>query len=212
MRPSDETRTCSLLKLNPLGFRVISSQPGRTGWQLVGFYGRSKDRPFRHPNAPSTRRRRRGPIANPRNPRKSPFALCIGVIQRVLPLERRRQVRWLCSDEFHPTGVASNPAKSNDFILFRVLDVSPSGLRLQTSLRNNFIVRGMRLDVIVSFPMVSQITVRLTVQNVSFISRNKKEFLAVGAQIRRLDGSTIERYCSIHGSIRRRRFDTRVPR
>ena len=81
----------------------------------------------------------------------------------------------------------SNPAKSNDFILFRVLDVSPSGLRLLTSLRNNFIVRGMRLDVIVSFPMVSQITVRLVVQNVSFISQIDKEYLAIGAQI---DGLT----------------------
>jgi GNAT superfamily N-acetyltransferase len=41
--------------------------------------------------------------------------------------------------------------------------------------------------VIVSFPMVSQITVRTIVQNVSFVSTNEKEHLSVGVQ---LDGLT----------------------
>ncbi len=125
-------------------------------------------------------------------------------VSRVANLERRRQIRWLCSDDFHPTGVASNPAKFNDFVLFRVLDISRSGMRLITSLRNNFIVRGMRLDIIVSFPMVSQITVRVTVQNVSFTSLNEKEYLSVGVVLEGLtanQSSVIGQYMAQFGDI-----------
>jgi predicted GNAT family N-acyltransferase len=123
---------------------------------------------------------------------------------RVPHIERRRQVRWLCSDDFHPTGVAANPAKSNDFILFRVFDVSRSGMRLLTSLRNNFITRGMRLDVIVSFPMVSQITLRLTVQNVAFVSLDEKEYLSIGAEIIGLtprQSSVVAQYMAQFGDV-----------
>ena len=123
---------------------------------------------------------------------------------RLPHIERRRQTRWLCSDEFHPTGVASNPAKFNDFIVFRIMDVSISGMRFVTSLRNNFIVRGMKLDVIISFPMVSQITVEAAVQNVSFVTLNEKEYLSIGVQIKRLtdsQASVIAQYMSQFGDI-----------
>jgi GNAT superfamily N-acetyltransferase len=100
-------------------------------------------------------------------------------------LERRRHARWRCSDEFHPTGVAANPSKFNDFVLFRVLDISRSGMRLLTSLRNKFIVRDMILDAIVSFPMVSQVSLRLIVQNVTFVSEGEKDYLSVGVAMSR---------------------------
>jgi predicted GNAT family N-acyltransferase len=59
-------------------------------------------------------------------------------------------------------------------------------MRLLTSLRNKFIVRGMVLDAIISFPMVSQISLRLLVQNVSFVSEDEKDYLSVGVQVSRL--------------------------
>jgi hypothetical protein len=96
--------------------------------------------------------------------------------------ERRKEVRWNCSSDYYPTGVASNPSKYNDFIYFRVLDVSKSGLRLLTSMRNKFIARDMMLDSIISLPMVSQITAKLKVGNVSITNDNGKDHLAVGVE------------------------------
>ncbi len=196
-------RSCFLLKLSPLGFRVISQEQDEIDTQWLG--------------APVEARIllsdtqtlvQRGVVVSVTSNIPGTKEVAVRTTQheyrRVQELERRRQTRWLCSDEFHPTGVASNPAKANDFILFRILDVSPSGLRLLTSLRNNFIVRGMRLDVIVSFPMVSQISVRLTVQNVSFISRGDKEFLAIGAKIDDLtktQSSVIAQYMAQFGDV-----------
>jgi len=119
-------------------------------------------------------------------------------------LERRREARWLCSDAFRPTGIASNPARFNDFVLFQVLDISHQGMRLLTSLRNNFIVRGMHLDVIISFPMVAQISVRIRVQNVSFVTRNEKDHLSIGVQVEGLkprDSSVIGQYMAQFGDV-----------
>ena len=59
--------------------------------------------------------------------------------------ERRSTSRWLCGSEFLPTGVAPNPARFNDFIHFRVRDLSSTGMQLVTSLRNKFIVPGMQI-------------------------------------------------------------------
>ena len=95
--------------------------------------------------------------------------------------ERRKEVRWHCSSQYYPTGVASNPSKYNDFVYFRVQDVSRSGMRLLTSMRNKFIAREMILDSIVSFPMVSQVTLKLKVGNVSITTDEGKDYLSVGA-------------------------------
>ena len=201
--PTSVGLSCFLLKLNPLGFRVISSNPREIDDEWLGVAVEAKIGLSDNQTLVQ-----RGVVvdisSNIPGTREAAVRTIHQEYPRVPQLERRRQVRWMCSDEFHPTGVASNPAKANDFILFRVLDISPSGMRLLTSLRNNFIVRGMRLDVIVSFPMVSQITVRLTIQNVSFISRNDKEYLAIGAQVEGLtnqQSSVIAQYMAQFGDV-----------
>ena len=151
--PTSLGLTCFLLKLNPLGFRVISSNPREIDDEWLGVAVEAKIGLSNNQTIVQ-----RGVVvdisSNIPGTREAAVRTIHQEYPRVPQLERRRQVRWMCSDEFHPTGVASNPAKANDFILFRVLDISPSGMRLLTSLRNSFIVRGMRLDVIVSFPMV----------------------------------------------------------
>lgn len=106
--------------------------------------------------------------------------------------ERRREVRWHCSSQYFPTGVASNPSKYNDFVYFRVLDVSRSGMRLLTSMRNKFIAREMSLDSIISFPTVSQVTLRLRVGNVSITNDEGKDFLSVGVEFVDLSESKFE--------------------
>ncbi len=100
--------------------------------------------------------------------------------------ERRKKRRWLCAPQFLPTGIAPNPAKFNDFIYFRICDVSATGFQLLTSLRNKFIVVGMRIDCMISFPMVAQLHTILKVENVRIIMDQGVEQLAVGVTIEEL--------------------------
>lgn len=93
---------------------------------------------------------------------------------------KRDASRWICSDQFYPTAVASNPAKFNDFIYFKVRDISFGGFKLYTSLRNKFIIPGLVLDCIVNFPMVAQIRMKISVKNVRVELENGREVLAVG--------------------------------
>ena len=196
------SHTCRVLALSPLGLRV--HLPEATAIDR-SWLGRSVQATISYSDTQIVTHR--GVVVDVASD-SEPAAMAIRIVaepaSRIVHLERRRQVRWLCSDDFRPTGVASNPAKFNDFVLFRVFDISRSGMRLVTSLRNNFIVRGMRLDIIVSFPMVSQITVRTTVQNVSFVSSNEKEYLSVGVHFERMtlnQSSVIAQYMAQFGDV-----------
>lgn len=95
-------------------------------------------------------------------------------------IERRNSDRWMCSDQFFPTAVASNPAKFNDFIYFKVRDLSNGGMKLHTSLRNKFVMPGMTFDCIVNFPMVTQIKMKITIKNLRIEMDGTREVLALG--------------------------------
>lgn len=101
--------------------------------------------------------------------------------ERVESIERRSSSRWICSDEFFPTAVASNPARFNDFVYFKIRDISVGGLKLHTSLRNKFVVPGMIFDCIVNFPMISQVKMRLEIKSARIETISGKEILALGA-------------------------------
>ena len=98
-------------------------------------------------------------------------------------VERRRAARWICGEHFVPVCVAMNPARFNDFVYFRVKDISPDGMKLYTSLRNKFLVRGMKLQCIASFPLISQITINTVIENVHLTTENGKDYLAVGVSL-----------------------------
>ncbi|MFS4457840.1 N-acyl amino acid synthase FeeM domain-containing protein [Bdellovibrio sp. HCB2-146] len=102
------------------------------------------------------------------------------IAERVDGIERRESNRWICSEQFFPTAVASNPAKFNDFVYFKVRDLSNGGMKLHTSLRNKFIMPGMSFDCIVNFPMVTQIKMKITVKNLRIEMDGTKEVLALG--------------------------------
>ena len=198
-----ERESCHVSKMSPLGYRVEWPEGKRID---ASWLGATVELKVVFPDKQVFIRR--GVVVDVSSDARLPQEASIRMIDADAPrlpqIERRRQARWLCSDDFHPTGVASNPAKSNDFILFRVLDISRSGIRLITSLRNNFITRGMRLDVIVSFPMVSQITLGLTVQNLAFISQDEKEYLSIGAEINGLtprQSSVVAQYVAQFGDV-----------
>lgn len=95
--------------------------------------------------------------------------------------ERRKSSRWLCGSEFFPTGIAPNPVRFNDFIYFKIEDISYGGFKLIASLRNKFLISGITLDSMINFPMVSQVNVKVKINNVKVESQNGKDVLAIGA-------------------------------
>lgn len=101
--------------------------------------------------------------------------------ERIESIERRSSNRWICSDEYYPTAVASNPAIFNEFIYFSVRDISYGGFKLQTSLRNKFVVPGMTIECLMNFPMISNIKVKFEIKTVRVEMIYGKEVLAVGA-------------------------------
>ena len=183
-------QSCRLLSRSPLGLRIVAGDANSIDARWRGCLVEA-----RITYADGQTITHRGVIVEVSSRSNGSVEIAIRIVAqsvtRPTHIERRRQIRWLCSDDFHPTGVASNPSRFNDFLLFRVVDISRSGMRLLTSLRNNFIVRGMKFDAIVSFPMISQITVSVTVQNVSFTSVNEKEYLSIGTSLDDLDRSEL---------------------
>jgi predicted GNAT family N-acyltransferase len=110
---------------------------------------------------------------------------------RISEIDRRRYSRWKCPDQFHPTGIAANPTRSNDFLYFRVSDISGDGLGLLTSPRNRYLSKGLTFDSVISLPTVRQVSVRLCVKNVRMVSVDDRDFLLVGTSI--VDTSKLER-------------------
>ena len=94
--------------------------------------------------------------------------------------ERRNGDRWGCSSDFLPNGVCPNPGKFNDFLFFKVTDISSSGFRLETSLRNKFLVRGMTLKSTVTLPMIGHAAIALKIENASISDKGGREFLMLG--------------------------------
>jgi predicted GNAT family N-acyltransferase len=96
--------------------------------------------------------------------------------------ERRSGKRWICGEDYLPLGIAPNPIQFNDFIYFKVKDVSRVGVKLTTSLRNKILIRGVFLDSTISFPTVGQIHLTLEIQNAGISQEDGKEFLSIGAK------------------------------
>jgi hypothetical protein len=103
---------------------------------------------------------------------------------KVATEERRKSRRWLCGDEFLPIGICQSPIRFNDFIHFKILDLSTSGLMLVTSLRNRYLVPGLTLDTQITFPMFAQVRAQIEIKNTRVIDRNGKSHLGIGAELK----------------------------
>jgi predicted GNAT family N-acyltransferase len=82
--------------------------------------------------------------------------------------------------------MAANPLQFNDFLYFKIRDISKSGLRVITSLRNKFIVPGMEFQTQISFPLTSQISLPLRVARVNLTAEHGKDYLEVGLEFSEL--------------------------
>jgi predicted GNAT family N-acyltransferase len=125
-------------------------------------------------------------------------------VERIDGAERRVSSRWMCSEQFFPTAVASNPARFNDFVYFKIRDISYGGFKMTTSLRNKFIVPGIAFDCIVNFPMISQVNMRLTVKNIRVEFEGGNEVLSLGMSFdtkNRLLVQTVGQYLMQFGTV-----------
>lgn len=100
---------------------------------------------------------------------------------KIESVERRASTRWICSEDFYPTAMALNPVKFNELTYFKIRDISKEGLKLHTSIRNKYILNGMVFDCLVSFPMVAQVKMKLTIKHIRIELVQGKEILSIGA-------------------------------
>jgi hypothetical protein len=101
--------------------------------------------------------------------------------------EARGARRWLCSADYLPSGVFANPVRYSDFVHFRVCDISRDGMQLLTSLRNKFLVPGLRFEAVCTFPMVGQLTLAFEVVHARVVEHGGKQHLGVGVRTRARD-------------------------
>jgi len=106
--------------------------------------------------------------------------------------ERRAHRRWSCSDDFLPTGLAPNPIRYNDYILFRVEDISVGGLKIITSMRNKFIGIGQELECNLSLPYVGTTRADVTIQRINTTFYKEKEFMVVGVEFIKPDSKLLK--------------------
>ncbi len=107
-------------------------------------------------------------------------------------IERRAKSRWNCSSQYFPTGMANSPAKFNDFIYFKIRDISFGGMKIVCSLRNKFLLPGMNLNAMINFPMVSQMNVKLKIENLNIGTEEGKEVISMGVTYDTSDPNLIE--------------------
>jgi hypothetical protein len=103
---------------------------------------------------------------------------------RGVDVDRRKSVRWLCSDEFLPTCVAPAPGRFDDFMYFQIRDISAEGLQLTCSLRNKFLIPGMRLRLTAVFPMGSVVVLSVEIVRVGVVAMAGDEKLSLGTVFR----------------------------
>ena len=94
--------------------------------------------------------------------------------------EKRKSIRWVCSEEFFPTCVSPTPGRFNEYIYFQIRDISKTGFQLQCSLRNKYLIPGTLLNLTASFPMVGDISLGVTITRVGVTSERGKDYLVVG--------------------------------
>jgi hypothetical protein len=98
-------------------------------------------------------------------------------------VEKRAGKRWAFNDSFLPTGVAPNTLRFNDYIYFKVRDVSSTGFSMETSLRNKFLIKGITLNCRMNFPMIGESTVSVEIRNARRVVSGGKEVLMVGCKL-----------------------------
>jgi hypothetical protein len=97
--------------------------------------------------------------------------------------DRREHKRWTVSPDFIPTGMAPSPLRFNDFIHFKLDNVSAGGVRIITSMRNKMIGKDQRLAASISLPLIGSVQANLVIRHLDTIELDGKEHLLLGTEI-----------------------------
>jgi predicted GNAT family N-acyltransferase len=95
--------------------------------------------------------------------------------------ERRDAARWSCGDEYLPTGVMQSSVRYDEHVHFRIVEISRSGMQLLTSLRNKYLIPGVRFEATCAFPAVGEAKISFQVARADVTVQRGKKYLAVGA-------------------------------
>lgn len=98
-------------------------------------------------------------------------------------VDTRRAQRWICSEEHVPRAVAPAPGSFNEFIGFKVRDISSKGLLLTTSLDNGFLISGMRLSLSIHLPLVAETYVKVEIVRLRIGTAGAEDILEVGVDM-----------------------------
>lgn len=96
------------------------------------------------------------------------------------PARRRLGARWRCQPDYLPTGIAPGAVRYDDFVHFRVSEISRNGMQLLTSLRNKFLVPGATLDATCSFPTLEQVKISFRVVQARVVEDGDRQVLSLG--------------------------------
>jgi len=106
--------------------------------------------------------------------------------------ERRVHRRWSCSDDFLPTGLAPNPIRYNDYVLFRVQNISIGGMKIITSMRNKFIGIDQELECNLSLPYVGTARADVKIKGINTTFYKEKEFMVLGVEFIKPDSKLLK--------------------
>ncbi len=95
--------------------------------------------------------------------------------------ERRRiGARWRTAAEYRAAGIAPSPVGYDDWVHFRIVEISRTGMQLHTSLRNKYLVPGTTFRAACTFPTLPEVDVELRVVQARVVSEGEKDVLCVG--------------------------------
>lgn len=95
----------------------------------------------------------------------------------------RRAMRWMCSEEHLPKAVAASPGKFNEFLGFKIKNISSNGLLLVTTTKNSFLIPGMRLTLSINLPMVGDAIIKCQLVWMRVGRDGAQDVLEIGASM-----------------------------
>ncbi len=106
--------------------------------------------------------------------------------------EKRAASRWTCGSDYVPTGVAPSAVRYSDHLRFRIVEISRSGMRLTTSLRNKFLVPGVSFEATCTFPTIGDARIEFRVVHARVARIDGKPVLVLGTRYAVKDARTLE--------------------
>ena len=100
--------------------------------------------------------------------------------------ERRVGPRWVCSDQFYPTCIATSPFINAGPTIFQVRDVSSDGMQLTCDISKTYLVPKLKVRLTVNFPLVGDFVVNVEVARIGFDSIGGRDILSIGVRFLKL--------------------------